>query len=88
MTQEQAMGRLGWSQSKISRLESGNTPYNQDDLSAAAKAYNCTETDLIQVNPLKESEVVDLILLLRTTDTQTKSEIIDYLTFKLGRKAG
>jgi transcriptional regulator with XRE-family HTH domain len=64
MTQEQAIGRLGWSQSKLSRLESGKIPYNQDDLEAAAIAYGCDPSDLITVNPLKEGEVVDLVRLI------------------------
>lgn len=64
LTQEQAIGRLGWSQSKISRLESGLTPYDQDDLEAAAVAYSCDTTDLISVDPTKEGEVVDLMRLL------------------------
>lgn len=64
LTQEQAIGRLGWSQSKISRLEAGETPYNQDDLEAAAVAYRCSTTDLISVDPTKEGEVVDLLRLI------------------------
>lgn len=64
MTQEQAIGRLGWSQSKLSRIESGKIPYNQDDLEAAAEAYDCNPSDLLTVNPLKDGEVVDLMRLL------------------------
>lgn len=58
------MGRLGWSQSKISRLEAGKTPYNQDDLEAASAAYGCSVPDLITVNPFKAGEVVDLMRLI------------------------
>ena len=88
LTQEQAMGRLGWSQSKISRIESGKTPYNQDDLAAAAHAYGCSEVDLIEVNPLKEGEVVDLMRLLKDADPSVQKEILDFAAFKLNQKAG
>jgi len=64
LTQDQVMGRLGWSQSKLSRLEAGLTPYNQDDLEAAADTYQCIPADLITVNPLKEGDVVDLMRLI------------------------
>ncbi len=64
LTQDQAIGRLGWSQSKISRIEAAQTPYNQDDLEAAAEAYRCNTVDLLTVNPFKDGEVVDLMRLL------------------------
>lgn len=88
LTQEQATGRLGWSQSKISRIESGKTPYNQDDLAAAAHAYGCSEVALIETNPLKEGEVVVLMRLLRDADPSIQKEILDFAAFKLGKKAG
>lgn len=85
LTQDQAMGRLGWSQSKISRIENGKNPYNEDDLAAAARAYDCSPTDLIEVNPLKDGQVVDLMRLLRNADPKVRDEILEFATFKLGR---
>lgn len=82
LTQEQAIGRLGWSQSKISRLEAGETPYNQDDLEAAAVAYNCSTTDLISVDPTKEGDVVDL---LRLIDEKNRDQAIRVLQALVGR---
>jgi transcriptional regulator with XRE-family HTH domain len=64
LTRERAAERLDWSLSKMSRIESGTTPYSEDDLFAAAEVYQCTPSDLIGVNPLKEGEVVDLLGLL------------------------
>jgi transcriptional regulator with XRE-family HTH domain len=75
LTQERAMARLGWSQSKISRIESGVTPYNEDDLAAAADAYMTTPAALIEVNPLVEGEVVDLVRLLRDADPERRRVI-------------
>lgn len=46
-----AVEALGWSQSKISRLENGDTPYNQDDLEVAAEKFGCTPADLITRPP-------------------------------------
>jgi len=49
--QMDAMEALGWSQSKISRLENGDTPYNQDDLEFAAEVFGCSPADLITRPP-------------------------------------
>jgi transcriptional regulator with XRE-family HTH domain len=80
LTQEQAIGRLGWSQSKISRLEKGQTPYDQDDLEVAAEAYGCDPTDLIRVDPTKEGEVVDLMRLLNDKNRELAVRLIKQLT--------
>ena len=76
LTQEQAIGRLGWSQSKLSRIEKGETPYNQDDLETASEAYGCSTTDLISVNPFMEGEVVDL---MRLIDDRNRDQAIRVL---------
>ena len=52
MTQDTAIEHLDWSQSKMSRLEAGTTPYSQDDLEAAAEVYQCTVADILTRNPL------------------------------------
>ena len=80
LTQEQAIGRLGWSQSKISRLESRATPYNQDDVESASEAYRCSVTDLLTVNPWKEGEVVDLMRMLDDKNREQAIRILKALT--------
>jgi len=50
-----AIDKLGWSQSKISRLEKGDTPYDQDDLEVAAEVYRCAPFELITRDPNDES---------------------------------
>ncbi|ASP84138.1 helix-turn-helix domain-containing protein [Sinorhizobium meliloti] len=77
-TQEQAIGKLGWSQSKISRLEAGVTPYDQDDLEAAAEAYRCDPTDLIRVDPTKEGEV-EVVDLMRLLDDKNRAMAVRML---------
>jgi transcriptional regulator with XRE-family HTH domain len=47
---------LGWSQSKVSRLESGRTPYNQDDLEHAAEVFGCSPSDLLSGPPGQVAE--------------------------------
>lgn len=71
------MGRLDWSQSKISRVESGKTPFNEDDLAAAAAAYGTTPTSLISVNPLVEGEVIDLMRLLQSAQPDQRKLALD-----------
>jgi transcriptional regulator with XRE-family HTH domain len=80
LTQDRAIERLGWSQSKISRLEAGQTPYSQDDLEAAAVAYRCSVTDLITVNPFKDGEVVDLMRLIDDRNRDQAIRVLKALT--------
>lgn len=76
LTQDQAMEILGWSQSKISRLETGATPYNQDDLEAAAEAYGCRITDLIVHRSADEDEFLALI---KSMGNQTRDQALRIL---------
>jgi transcriptional regulator with XRE-family HTH domain len=77
LSRERAVERLGWSLSKISRLENGQTPYNEDDLAAAAEAYQTTPAALLEVNPLKEGEVVDLVRILRDASPEDRLKAIN-----------
>jgi len=67
--QQDAVEALGWSQSKISRLENGDTPYNQDDLEVAAEAFGCTPADLITRPPGQET---------RSPEAQLRSALLSY----------
>lgn len=80
LTQEQAVGRLNWSQSKLSRIEAGATPYNQDDLEAAAEAYDCEPWQIISANPFKEGQVVDLVRLLNEAQRDQAIRVLKALT--------
>jgi transcriptional regulator with XRE-family HTH domain len=51
--QAKAIELLGWSPSKISRIETGVTPYNQDDLETAAEIFKCEPKDILTVNPFE-----------------------------------
>lgn len=76
LTQDQAMEILGWSQSKISRLESGVTPYNQDDLEAAAEAYGCRIIDLIICSSNDEDEFRNI---LNAMNEKTREQALSIL---------
>src|SRR5690242_7191450 len=60
--QAAAEDALGWSQSKVSRLESGSTPYNQDDLEHAAEVFGCSPADLVSGPPDREPKSPELQL--------------------------
>ena len=42
---------IGWDHSSLQRLETGQTPYNQDHLELLADLYRCKPHDLISRDP-------------------------------------
>jgi transcriptional regulator with XRE-family HTH domain len=80
LTQEEAAGRLNWSQSKLSRIEAGATPYNQDDLEAAAEAYECKPWQIISMDPSEEGDVADLVRLLNEAQRDQAVRVLKALT--------
>lgn len=65
LTQDRALERLeGWSQSKLSRVESGATIWNAHDLAELEAAYGVSSYLLLNVDPTKEGDVVDLMALI------------------------
>jgi len=77
LSQDRAVERMGWSKSKLSRIENGLTPYNEDDLYAAAEAYSTTPESILTINPLKDGDVVDLVRILRGADPEQRTLIAD-----------
>jgi transcriptional regulator with XRE-family HTH domain len=86
LTQEQAAERLDMDRSNLSRVERGEIPYSQALLEAAAVAYDCEPWDLLNVNPLKEGEVVDLTRLMKQATPEQRAEIIGYARGRIGSK--
>lgn len=86
LTQEQAAERLDMDRSNLSRVERGEIPYSQALLEAAAVAYDCEPWDLLNVNPLKEGEVVDLTRIMKQATPEQRAEIIGYARGRLGAK--
>lgn len=89
--QSAAEEALGWSQSKVSRLEGGATPYNQDDLEHAAEIYGCTPADLIsrapdQAPPSQEDQL-RASLIAYGVDGSDLDQVVDIIdTFSTGGK--
>lgn len=85
LTQERALDRLeGWSQSKLSRIESGATVWNAYDLADLEAAYGISEYLLLNVDPAKEGEVVDLMRLIQEKDMAVIRAIVAGLPSKTG----
>lgn len=62
-------GNLG----KIERMQQ---PYNQEILEAAAVALQCSAADLLTVNPLIDSQVIDMMDLVKRKDKETLIAIL------------
>jgi transcriptional regulator with XRE-family HTH domain len=86
LTQETAINRLGWTQSKISRIEAGKTPYNQDDLEAIEEAYGVSKYSLLYVNPKKEGEVIDLVRIVSKMTEEDRQDAIKAIQFSMELK--
>lgn len=72
------------SHANIGRIEKFQQPYSQDILEAAAVALGCSVTDILNVDPTKDGEVVDLMRLLRMKDPATVRAIVEGLPDKTG----
>lgn len=88
ITQETAINRLSWTQSKLSRIENGKTPYDQDDLEMLEEAYGISKESLLSVNPWKEGEVVDLVGIVKKMSDQDKVAALKAIQFSLDLKNG
>lgn len=85
LTQERAVERLdGWSQMKLSRIESGTTVWNANDLADLEQAYGVTAELLLNVDPEKEGDVVDLLQIMRKKDLAVVRAIIENLPSRTG----
>jgi transcriptional regulator with XRE-family HTH domain len=71
--QSKAIELLGWSPSKISRIETGQTPYNQDDLEIAAEIFECEPASILTVNPLEDN--IDAVMF----DEQLVYDVVETL---------
>lgn len=86
LTQEQAAARLDVTQATLSRVENLLIPYSQELLEGAAIAYSCNDpSDILNVNPFKEGEVIDLTQLLRDATPEIRAEILGYAKGRLGK---
>lgn len=71
-------GELLISHVSLGRIENGEQPYSQPILEALAVALDCTKSELLEVNPQKDGEIVDL---LRHLNDRQREEALRYLRF-------
>lgn len=86
LTQEQAAERIGIDYTTLGRIERGLVPYSQALLEAAAEAYGCEPWDLLNVDPTKERDVVDLTGLLKQATPEDRQAIIGFARGRLSRQ--
>lgn len=57
ISQEEAADRVGMSRSNLSKIESGEVPYNQDLIERLAEAYGCELADLLTRDPNEKPRI-------------------------------
>lgn len=67
------------SHASIQRIENGLQPYTQETLHAFAHAFNCEPWMLLEVNPLVDGEVVDLMSKLRKLQGDQREQAMKVL---------
>lgn len=66
------------SHASIGRIEKGEQPYTEETLEALASALQCSRAELLEMNPLKDGEVIDLVHRL---DDEKRKQALDFLRF-------
>lgn len=80
LTQNQALDRLaGWDQSKISRVESGETMWNGYDLADLEAAYGLDAEWLLNVDPTNDPKLVDIVKLINSKNRDLAIRILQQL---------
>lgn len=57
-----------YSHASIGRVENGKQPYSQPLIEAIARALDVSVANLLEVDPYKEGEVVDLVRMIKDRD--------------------
>lgn len=78
LNQEQAADRIGVDRTTLGRIENRKIAYTQPVLEAAAEAYSCEPWDLLNRDPNKEGQVIDLLNELRKADPSEQRELLGY----------
>lgn len=83
LTQADLESALGWSQSKTSRVEGGQTPFDQDDLERAAELFEADVVDLLKTDPDDPRNIWGLLVRLGNAPEAVKDEARSYLSYLL-----
>lgn len=70
-------GELLISHTSIARIEKGLQPYSQPILEALAAALGVSASMLLEVNPEKDGDVVDITLRLNKASPELRKQAID-----------
>lgn len=72
-------GDLMLSHASIGRIEIGKQPYSQQTLEAIAEALGVSASLLLEVNPEKDGDVVDITLRLNKAPRELREQAISIL---------
>lgn len=72
-------GDLLVSHSSIGRIEKGQQPYSQPILEAIASALGVTASMLLEMNPEKDGDVIDITLRLNKAPLELRKQAIDII---------
>lgn len=72
-------GELMLSHASIGRIEAGKQPYTQSTLEAIADALGVTAAMLLEVNPDKDGDVIDITLRLNKAPPELRKQAIDII---------
>lgn len=78
---EEMPGGRTISHASLGRIETGTQPYTQPILEGLSAALGVEIADLLNVNPEKEGEVVDLTRAIQNLDDSRRAQAIEFLRF-------
>lgn len=81
-------GDLMLSHVSIGRIERGVQPYSQANLEAIADALGVSAATLLEVNPEKDGDVIDITLRLNKAPLELRKQAINILEALLQSTAG
>ena len=79
MTQEQLAEAIDSTKQTVSRMESGQSPYNQPFLEACADALDCLPSQLLHCAPDQRSEVEELVDLLKGRSPSDIQKVVAFV---------
>jgi transcriptional regulator with XRE-family HTH domain len=86
LSQEEAAARLNLSRTMLSKIETGQKPYTQHHLEAAATAYQTEPASILSRNPLDDSSPLSMVSRLERAAPAEREAIERFL--KTFLKAG
>jgi transcriptional regulator with XRE-family HTH domain len=83
LTQTAVEDELGWNQSKVSRLERGETPYDQDALERLAELFDRDVVDLLKSDPADPDALWRLFVRVSEAPKSVQEQAKVFLKFLL-----